>query len=170
MLGRLARWLRLLGFDTFFLPGGQPEPIPDRILLTRRRLVKNDKLVSGWKSVVYLSSDDLSAQLPEALRALALRPEDLRPFSRCGVCNHLLEKVSPEFVAGQAPDFVLATQTDFSRCPGCGRIYWPGTHRERMDNVLGKLFGAGETASDSGGLSDGNDPAGGNQAGKIREE
>ena len=76
-------------------------------------------------------------QLAEVLRALQLEPL-VRPFARCRECNTLLEDVPKSAVLGRLPDKVRAQYEHFKRCPGCERVYWEGTHYERMRKLLGK--------------------------------
>ena len=140
MLGGLAKWLRLLGIDTLYLPQG-PKPVHrDRILVTRRSEQPHQKIPAGWVDVVRVAANDTRSQLREAVTALDLRQENLHPLTICSVCNEELERVSPDTVADQVWPYVLATQTSFSRCPGCGRIYWPATHHERIKAVIDEVF------------------------------
>jgi hypothetical protein len=69
-------------------------------------------------------------------------------FTRCLVCNALVEEASAEEVEGRVPPYVLSTQERFARCPGCGRIYWAATHVEAAKRWLGEIFG-GEDRDDT---------------------
>ncbi|MBW2060973.1 MAG: Mut7-C RNAse domain-containing protein [Deltaproteobacteria bacterium] len=140
MLGGLARWLRLLGLDTYYLQHGPGTPLPDRILLTRRTGRPHQPRLRGWLEVINLSQNRTLSQLQEAVQALGLKKEDIHPLTRCSVCNHLLQKVSKEEVLGRVPEFVHGHHDEFSLCPGCGRIYWPGTHHGRMQVVIQGLW------------------------------
>ncbi|MBU0513354.1 MAG: Mut7-C RNAse domain-containing protein, partial [Proteobacteria bacterium] len=77
---------------------------------------------------------------PEQLRqccqelGIKCRPENL--FTRCARCNEPLEEVGRESVMSRVPEYVYETQEHFRTCPGCGRIYWAGTHPERMLRFL----------------------------------
>ena len=140
MLGGLAKWLRLLGINTIYLPNG-PQPVHrDRILITRRSLKPHQKIPAGWLRVVRITANATRPQLRETIEALDLRREDIRPLTICSVCNETLERVSPEEVADVMWPYVLATQRTFSQCPGCGRIYWPATHYERITNVIDEVL------------------------------
>jgi len=70
-----------------------------------------------------------------------LRPEMVKPFSRCSRCNAELEAVSPETVKNEVPDYVFFTQEEFLRCRGCGRIYWKGTHVPKIMDTLRDFMG-----------------------------
>jgi uncharacterized protein with PIN domain len=140
MLGGLAKWLRLLGIDTLYLAQG-PKPVHrDRILITRRSQQPDQKIPAGWLRVVRITANTTSAQLRETVEALPLRQEDIRPLTICSVCNEALERVSPQAVADRVWPYVLATQKTFSLCPGCGRIYWPATHYERITKVINEVI------------------------------
>ncbi len=132
MLGTLARWLRILGFDASY-----PGPLGDddlvslasqegRVLLTRDKDLGNRK---GIKTV-YISSDLLDEQMGQVLQEMSLTIED--PMSRCPVCNDVLARVSKAEAQGKVPAGVYARQEEFWRCPGCGKYYWQGSHWERM--------------------------------------
>ena len=140
MLGGVAKWLRLLGFDTYYLRGGPKRPMPDRVLLTRRPGGFNRAMFKGWSRVINLTANETRAQLAEIVRTLDLTREDLALMTRCSVCNQELRPAGPDEVAGRVPEYVQATQTEFSECPGCGRIYWPGTHQRPMQAVIEELF------------------------------
>ncbi|MBW1708452.1 MAG: Mut7-C RNAse domain-containing protein [Deltaproteobacteria bacterium] len=140
MLGGLAKWLRLLGLDTYYLRHGPKKPLPDRILLTRRSNRPHQPRLHGWLEIINLSSNDTKSQLRESVQRLGLNKEDARPLSRCNTCNRLLEKVSKDDVLGRVPEFVFSYHNEFSLCPGCGRVYWPGTHHGRMSAVIDGLW------------------------------
>ena len=134
MLGSLARWLRFFGYDTLF-----PEPgPPDRELaeLARERgrwlLTRDHELASVGPRTVLIRSDGLEDQLAEVFSRLDLQPEATLENARCSECNAEFEQVSKEDVAEVVPPHVLATAPRFRRCLGCGRVYWPGTHTERI--------------------------------------
>ncbi|MDY6851278.1 MAG: Mut7-C RNAse domain-containing protein [Thermodesulfobacteriota bacterium] len=141
MLGGLAKWLRLLGLDTIYLREGPARVFPDRVLVTRRSKRPHQPRLDAWPRVVTLSADQTRGQLTELVKAMKLNPGDLKPLTRCSVCNRRLHLVNPSEVAGRIPEYVQRTQTKFSECPGCGHIYWPGTHHARMLAVMEEVFG-----------------------------
>ncbi|MBW2617951.1 MAG: hypothetical protein JRC92_03635 [Deltaproteobacteria bacterium] len=138
MLGRLATWLRALGLDATLLPAGCSR-VEKRILargcvfLTRSRDFKIGR-------TILIKSDDPARQLEEAVEELGLDPGRLKPLSRCLRCNVVLEEISPQEAKAIAPDYVVATHKRFKRCPACRRIFWPGTHHERMSARLDDLL------------------------------
>jgi len=138
MLGRLATWLRALGLDATLLPCGLGRAekrvlARGRVFLTRSRDFKIGR-------TILIKSDDPARQLEEAVEELGLDPGRLKPLSRCLRCNVVLEEISPQEAETVAPDYVVATQKRFKRCPACGRIFWPGTHHERMSARLDDLL------------------------------
>ncbi|MBI5031779.1 MAG: Mut7-C RNAse domain-containing protein [Chloroflexi bacterium] len=132
MLGRLATWLRLLGYDTAYLPHvDDPElasiaRTENRVLLTRDvELTRRRKLRS-----LLIESEKVEQQLQQVFRAFGLSAREA--FSRCAECNVPLESVSKQSIQEQVPPYVLQTHHRFRRCPQCGRIYWRGTHWAHM--------------------------------------
>ncbi len=132
MLGRLATWLRLLGYDTAYLPQADDPELArraradDRILLTRDVELTRRR---GVRSIL-VSSEQVEDQLLQLARELHLTAQ--MAFSRCAVCNVPLEQVTKTTVKESVPPYVFQTQTHFRRCPQCHRVYWRGTHWARM--------------------------------------
>ena len=142
MLGRLARWLRAMGYDTLY--PGQAE---DRRLLQlaraeRRILLTRDRGLARLAEPhsCLIRSERVDDQVIEAVQRLALSPDNGDWLSRCLECNASLEPGSRESIQELVPEHVFATHTDFLRCPGCGRIYWAGSHADRMVARLSKLL------------------------------
>lgn len=135
MLVRLVTWLRILGFDTAVIDRLPVRIPPDAALLTRRRAL------AGRPGVVFLRSDHWPEQLRQVAEELDLRPEPARLFSRCLRCNAPVTPIGREEAAALAPDYTLATAAGFTRCPQCGRVYWPGSHGERAAARLEELLG-----------------------------
>jgi uncharacterized protein with PIN domain len=146
MLGRLARWLRAMGFDTLY-SGPSPGPAgdrrllaiaraEDRILLTRDRMLARLAAARGC----LIRSDRLDDQLEEAVDRLGLTAEPGRWLSRCLECNGPLAPRARDALGGRVPEHVLATQDAFVACVGCGRIYWAGSHADRMLDRLARVL------------------------------
>ncbi|MDY7039462.1 MAG: Mut7-C RNAse domain-containing protein [Chloroflexota bacterium] len=141
MLGRLAKWLRILGFDTVYDP-----TLDDNALLRLARaegrvLLTGDRELArrpGAQSLL-VESTELEAQLRQVIVALNLHPD--AAFSRCPVCNVLLETPDKETVRDRVPPYVLRKHTEFRHCPRCDRVYWPGTHYARMKETMTRLRG-----------------------------
>lgn len=141
-LGRLGKWLRLMGFDALLEaecpPGGfLARCDPGRTLLTRTRRTAETQAA---RRPIFIRSYDPFEQLEEVVRVLGLTAGDTRPFSRCLRCNAPIEPLPREEARGAVPDYVWETQLSFSRCPWCRRVYWRGTHTarslERIEAVL----------------------------------
>lgn len=139
MLGTLAKWLRILGFDTLYFPElSDPEAVrlaraEGRVLLTRDTGLLRRKGVCA----LFIESEILQEQLVQVLRAFDLRLDN--SFSRCPVCNTMLEHVPKYEAWGQVPPFVFQTQESFRLCPECNRFYWRGTHWQKMRAQLEAL-------------------------------
>ena len=145
MLGTLARWLRFFGFDTLYPAPGEPDhTLRDRARDEGRWLLTADReLASEGPRSMLVRSDDLDDQLAEVFARLGLRPQPDLEHARCGECNGRLDEVSRDEVTAVVPPHVLATASRLTRCSGCGRVYWPGSHgrriRERMEQVVSRL-------------------------------
>lgn len=142
-LGRLGKWLRLMGFDTLleldYPPGVFMQHIgAERIFLTR---TERRRATPGRKTL-FIRGNDLAEQAVDLIRQAALRTADLHPFSRCIRCNEKTEPVARGAVRRSVPDYVWNTQTHFSTCPKCGRVYWRGSHTARAVQSLGDIFTA----------------------------
>lgn len=134
MLGSLARWLRFFGFDAVFLePGLKDEVLAGRAEAEGRWLLTRDReLASAGPKTMLVRGDDLEDQLREVFGRLGLRPKPNLDDARCAECNGELVDVSRDEVVEVTPPHVLVTAARFRRCTGCCRVYWPGTHGERI--------------------------------------
>ena len=142
MLGRLARWLRAVGYDTEFDPELDDPQLAlkaareDRILLTRDSGLVKRRMV---RRSVLLASGRLGAQLRQVVLELGL-PSPVIRARRCMVCNGPVRPVSKADAARHVPPFVARTQDHFYKCTHCGRYYWAGTHvlgmREKLREIL----------------------------------
>ena len=148
-VGRLARWLRIAGFDTLFIKGIDDNRLvrialdENRVLLTRdREILKRRLVTSGRLKVILIEDDEVKAQLRQVLTTLDLAGQ-LRPFSLCVECNEPLVTREREEVEELVPPYVFQTQTQYMQCPGCLRVYWRGTHWERMSRELERIVGTG---------------------------
>ncbi|TME04326.1 MAG: hypothetical protein E6I69_11165 [Chloroflexi bacterium] len=143
-VGRLARWLRALGYDaSYHAHIGDGELVREaaaesRVLLTRDRdLMKRRVIQSGVVRAVLIRDDEVTAQLRQVFAELGLDLE--RSLTRCIECNSELQPRLPAGVAERVPPYVRRTQSTYSECPACGRVYWAGTHWRRMREVLAGL-------------------------------
>jgi len=136
-LGKLAKWLRILGFDTIYDPDIKNPAESGRILLTRTKRVKdeytNDKLI-------FIKSDKPFQQLKEVIKALGIVNEDLKTFTRCISCNTKIRTTDKNSIRSVVPDYVWESQNSFKACSKCKRIYWQGSHIKRSMEIINKLF------------------------------
>jgi len=131
MLGKLGKWLRLLGFDAPCRPLAGVLEIEAYETEGRIPVTRNQRWCSH-KGVLCLTSNEPAAQLRELLLELEIQPEEINFLSRCVACNQRLEGVSRNAVLGLVPDYVYDTSPVFSRCSVCGKVYWYGSHPGRM--------------------------------------
>lgn len=133
-LGKLAKWLRILGFDTEYMSQWDEEFMENaiqsgRIVLTRKSLLSDNK------GMVFISYDHVQEQLKELFAALDLKVIR-EPFTRCSLCNVILKNTTRAEVKGLIPDYVYDSHDNFAICPSCGRIYWKGTHVSHMYDMI----------------------------------
>ncbi len=128
MLGRLARRLRLLGYDAEYDNQASDAQLARRARAEGRVLLTRDRELAGRRGLrtVLVHSEQVNEQIREVQAALG--PPPAPPLSRCSLCNVPLESVSPQDVADLVPPYVLRTHDSFRRCPACGRVYWRGSH------------------------------------------
>ena len=138
-LGKLTKWLRILGFDTIyyrrnidrnFLRKAERE---GRVVLTRKKDMAN-RSFSG--RMIIVNENLVQHQMKEVIRKLLLKPDPDNFFSICLKCNRELKEVSKKEVEGIVPDYVSESYNDFRVCPECRNVFWPGTHRDNMFDEL----------------------------------
>jgi uncharacterized protein with PIN domain len=145
MLGRLAKWLRIAGFDVLYSNKFTDDELIEisnregRILLSRdtRLLVRK-----SVKEFIFLESQDIQAQLRQVFRTLRILHLSFL-LTRCLSCNDALIETSREAARSRIPAFVYETQSHFKYCPACGKIFWAGTHRAAVVRTLEKLLSFG---------------------------
>jgi uncharacterized protein with PIN domain len=149
-VGRLRRWMSLLGYDIVYAPRSAREILKDwrdPICRERRAVLGRCPSLAGLEAlaVFHVFTHIESPVLAEQLRQVAaLFPLDFRTtlFSRCGGCNVTLgEPVDPESLRDEAPPLVLKHGRDFRRCPACQKLYWRGSHTENIERFLKQKVG-----------------------------
>lgn len=140
-LGKLARYLRMLGFDTIYKNDFLKKEIikiaksEKRIILSRsRKLLKIKDITHGY----CIASTDTEKQLKLILNRFDLT-KNIKPFSRCMICNSKLKSVPKEKIIDKIPPKVKELHSDFAQCPNCKKIYWKGTHYIRMKKFIDNL-------------------------------
>ncbi len=142
MLGKLARWLRLLGFDTLYYPSIPDEELvkvakkEGRVVLTKDSQLAN---TNKYDKLLYVASSDPDQQIKMVLKKFNLNPwKGL--FSRCVYCNELVQKVTDiSKFKDKIPSHTYHTTSSFYYCPACGRVYWEGSHHEKIRRKIKKL-------------------------------
>jgi uncharacterized protein with PIN domain len=137
-LGRLAKWLRILGFDAVYFDEDNVSSLiiqalrDERVVLTRNQRLPQSRGVK----IILIQNEKIKGQLTEVLKRLQIKPAADMMFSRCIICNEGLIGVEKVKVKNKVPEYVFKTQEDFITCPKCQRIYWLGTH---WGNVISAL-------------------------------
>jgi uncharacterized protein len=143
-LGRLATYLRMLGFDALYEVDCHDRDLSrisaheSRILLTRDRgLLKRGEVTYGY----FVRATEPRRQVVEVLRRFNLFCA-ATPFQRCLRCNVLLQPISKEAISGRLPPSTAQCYDDFRICPGCDRLYWAGSHYEHMQRFIERTLAA----------------------------
>lgn len=139
MLGTLAKWLRILGYDTLFDPALDDYQLmrlaraDGRVLLTRDRELARRRGVQALR----IESEHLEDQIRQVLDDLHLEPD--QSYSRCPVCNERLQTLDRDAARTRVPAYVARTHEIFKICPICQRVYWRGTHWQDMEERLSQI-------------------------------
>ena len=141
-LGKLGRCLRAAGFDTrcqhqsrrgdFF-----QAMAANRIILTRSTKIRE---AFGHRPLLFIQDNDPGQQFRQVVQALGIRPTDMRPFSRCLLCNRVVRRLDRNRVRGKVPEYIWEHRQAFHACPSCQRIYWAGSHRDHFVDQLTAVF------------------------------
>ncbi len=142
MLGTLARWLRFAGFDTTFHPDVADPVVAGRARVEGRWLLTRDRTLAARAGprVVLLRGRTTGDQVEELNARLPIGAARERFFTRCSRCNAVLVEVTRDEVRERVPPYVAVHATRFTSCPGCGRVYWRGTHPARIARQLEAWF------------------------------
>ena len=134
MLGKLARRLRLMGYDTYFDAKADDREILKISNVDGRFIVTRDMQMAKIRGakIFLIRSTDLKEQLKEISKLAKIRMDSSLSFSRCPECNTPVKEVSKEEIKKIVPKFVYETLNIFSYCPGCRKAYWQGSHYEKL--------------------------------------
>jgi len=145
-VGKLVKWLRIMGYDTLFFGGSSDSGMiaialnEDRVILTRdTQIMKRRVVTSGQLKAILITSDEPELQIRQVIDTLNLNCQ-FRPFTLCLECNQPLVERSKEQVKDLVPPYVFQTQSQYVECPACHRIYWRGTHWQAMTKKLKKFM------------------------------
>lgn len=143
MLGKLAKWLKILGFDVVYFSRAEDHDLlsiarkEGRLLLTRDHRLRDR---ARDIRVLLIASEKWPDQLRQVVEELQLK-DLIRPYSRCLDCNVELKALSKRRVKNLVSPFVYERATSFAICPACGRVYWEGTHLADMERKIGEVLG-----------------------------
>ena len=144
-VGKLAKWLRMMGYDTLFFNGSDDAQMvatalaEDRVILTMdTQIMVRGVVTSGRLKAILIESDKPEEQIQQVIETLNLDCQ-FRPFALCLECNETLEDRSGQAVKDRVPPYVYQTQSKYVECPTCHRIYWRGTHWQAMTKKLEKF-------------------------------
>lgn len=142
-LGEITRCMRLLGLDVYYDPLISAREIikisinENRIILTgSRKILKFKEVTHG----IFIRPGKTEEQVKGVIDFLDIKNE-VRPFSRCLLCNNSLEKISKERILDRIPPGVKESYDEYNHCTSCDRIYWKGTHHAKMQNVIDQILG-----------------------------
>ena len=143
MLGKLAKWLKILGFDTAYFSKIEDDDLlvfaqnESRVLLTRDNgLIEKSKNVPA----LFINSEKWSEQIQQVFNEFDLKGE-ANPNSRCIECNTVLKALPKERARNLVTPFIYQNAEKYSLCPECGRVFWKGTHQRDMEEKITKLLG-----------------------------
>ena len=137
MLGKLAKWLRVMGYDTHYQTYYQDAEIvrlvkEKRLILSRRR-----EITDRFSDALLIRSNIVGEQIQEMRTEIGLNPERSRWFTRCSICNIPLRKAEMDRTRDEVPEYIFYQKMNEIRfCAGCGRYFWPGSHRQNMKKQL----------------------------------
>jgi len=145
-VGKLVKWLRIIGYDTLFFNGSDDSYMiataltEGRVILTRdTQIMKRRVVTSGRLKAVFIQSDRPELQMRQVRDTLNLDCR-FRPFAICLECNQPLLERSKQQVKDLVPPYVFQTQSQYMECPACHRIYWRGTHWQAMTRKLERFM------------------------------
>jgi len=140
-LGKLARWLRLLGFDCLYQNDFEDGHIVDLAVEEERIILTRDRGILKRKAVTHgycIRSENVQEQIREVVRRFDLR-DQIRPFERCPRCNSNLEHVSKEDIREELEPGTAANYQEFLRCTECQQLYWEGAHFKTLGDAIGRI-------------------------------
>ena len=142
MLGRLAKWLRLLGYDVVYEPSISDDELIAMAIHEHRIILTMDRKLTERESArnsLLIKSPSYREQLKQVITHYNI---DYKSgiFTRCLVCNKLLDPIKKEKIRDRVPPYVYSTQDEFDICQQCSRVYWSGTHRIKMLEMLDEIL------------------------------
>ena len=142
MLGKLAKWLRTLGYDTVYYHDGADSGLVQRALEENRIILTRDTELTERKlarNCIFIKSENVWEQFKQVIKELDLDTKS-RLFTRCLICNAELTSVSKDSISDLVPPYTYKTRDVFYKCPSCGKIYWSGTHKDSMLELINNII------------------------------
>lgn len=143
MLGKLARWLRVLGEETIYFNDAEDDELIKKAVKNNAILITRDKRLAqkarDFTKTVLLKSNSIQGQLKETLAALKIRPPKTIPQTLCPLCGSKLKKVAKKTIKAEVWPRVFKRQKAFWRCTGCRKLYWRGTHMEEIRRTIQRM-------------------------------
>ncbi|MBI5036027.1 Mut7-C RNAse domain-containing protein [Candidatus Micrarchaeota archaeon] len=143
MLGKLARWLRVLGKETIYFNEAEDDELLKKAVKAKAILITRDKRLAqkakDFTKVVLLKSNSIQGQLKETLKALKIKPPKTIPQTLCPMCGTKLKKVAKSKVKNEVWPRVYKRQKAFWRCTGCRKLYWRGTHLKEIRRTIQRI-------------------------------
>jgi len=143
MLGKLAKYLRMLGVDTVYFTQTDVSTLIEKAYQEKRIILsRNTKLkhIDGFPDFVFINDDQPDKQLSEVLKYFKIYISHDQLFTRCLTCNQKLIVGNHEDVKGKVPPYILGIHKEFSLCPQCKKVYWEGTHLKKMKEIIWKVL------------------------------
>lgn len=143
MLGKLAKWLRMLGYDTVYNTPTSDSSLVSQAFREQRVIITRDTRLVARKYItryILIKSDKYIEQLKQVIEELNLVPDKNNFFSRCLLCNTEIETIPKAAVKTKVPPYVYEAQDKFLHCPKCDKLYWAGTHVENAKNKLQEVI------------------------------
>jgi uncharacterized protein len=143
-LGKLAKWLRILGYDTLY-EASDEEFLREADQEGRIALTRNTRLAgrNGPGRIVLVRADRVHEQIGELIETLSLKPDPKDRMNLCARCNKNLLPVPKAEVEEKVPVYVFQNCPEFRKCPVCERIYWSGSHPRRVADFLRRRIQTG---------------------------
>lgn len=138
MLGSLAKWLRIFGYDALYDSTWNKEKMINLGLREDRTILTKDTSILkklGLK-ILFVTGNSIEEQLKCVIKNFSLKIDEEMLFTRCTICNVLSKIIPREEIKDKVPPFVYQTQNEFRVCPKCNRIYWAGTHIDSVRKML----------------------------------
>ena len=137
-LGRLCKWMRLLGYDTAYFDSREKRELIIKSLREDRVILTRDAVMSRYTGtrMIRITHDFVKDQLKEVLKQTRIKIDENKIFTRCTLCNSPIERVEKSDIENRIPPYVKKTQDLFLKCTACDKVYWKGTHWKLATDFL----------------------------------